>query len=187
LAGSAWAEYRRQGTLAGEPLPGGLVEAARLDPPVFSPATKAVSGHDENVTFDRMAEDLGSDLATTLRDTSLAVYTAGGRLAADRGLIIADTKFEFGLDATGRPVVIDELLTPDSSRFWRRNGYTPGTVPASFDKQPVRDWLQRQRDAGAWNGEAPAPTLPPAVIAATTARYLEAFERLTGRPLPGVI
>ncbi len=183
LAGSAWAEYRRGGTLAGEPLATGLVESAPIAPPVFSPATKATSGHDENVTFDRMRDELGPDLAEALRDLSLALYAAGREVAHARGLIIADTKFEFGLDAGGRPLLIDEVLTPDSSRFWPADGYRPGRAQPSFDKQPIRDWLQAERDAGRWNGETPAPPLPEAVVLAASDRYREAYRRLTGTDL----
>jgi phosphoribosylaminoimidazole-succinocarboxamide synthase len=184
LAGSAWGEYRRTGTLAGEPLAPGLREADALAPPIFSPATKAETGHDENVTFATMSRALGAELAGALRDLSLALYAAG-RLEAQRaGLIIADTKFEFGLTPSGQPMLIDEALTPDSSRFWPADGWGPGATPPSFDKQPLRDWLAAERDAGRWNGEAPAPPLPPAVVAATTTRYREAYRRLTGHELP---
>lgn len=183
LAGSAWVEYRASGTLAGEPLPPGLVEASRLDPPLFSPATKADSGHDENVPFGRVAEALGPSLADRLRDTSLALYAAGRDYAETRGLIVADTKFEFGLDASGELQLIDEVLTPDSSRFWPLDGYAPGRSQPSFDKQPLRDYLAGLRAAGRWNGEVPPPPLPDDVVAATGRRYLEAYRRLTGQDL----
>jgi phosphoribosylaminoimidazole-succinocarboxamide synthase len=184
ITGSAWREYAKAGTLAGETLPQGLKESGRLDPPIFSPATKAESGHDENVPFGRMRDALGPDLADGLRDLSLAIYAAGRHTAAERGLIIADTKFEFGLDVSGHPMLIDEVLTPDSSRFWEAARWAPGTTPPSFDKQPLRDWLAVEREAGRWNGEAPPPRLPAEVIAATTSRYREAYRRLTGHELP---
>jgi phosphoribosylaminoimidazole-succinocarboxamide synthase len=183
LAGSAWAEYRDRGTLAGEPLAAGLQESARLDPPLFSPATKAESGHDENVPFARMAAALGDEVATALRETSLAVYAAGRDMAARQGIIVADTKFEFGAASDGRLLLIDEVLTPDSSRFWPADGYAPGRAQPSFDKQPLRDWLAAERKAGRWNGEAPPPPLPDDVVAATSARYLDAYRRITGETL----
>ena len=184
LAGSAWGEYRRSGTLAGEPLPKGLEESARLDPPIFSPATKADSGHDENVAFARMGAQLGASLAERLRATSLALYETGRRYAAERGLIIADTKFEFGIRPDGEPILIDEVLTPDSSRFWPTDQYRPGRSQPSFDKQPLRDWLAVERTAGRWNGDPPPPALPDDVVAATSARYREAYRRLVGAELP---
>ncbi|MFL5496868.1 MAG: phosphoribosylaminoimidazolesuccinocarboxamide synthase [Gemmatimonadales bacterium] len=183
LSGSAWAEYRKTGTLAGESLPAGLVESARLEPPLFSPATKAESGHDENVTFGAMAQSLGPDLAARLRQASFAVYRAGRDYAADRGIIIADTKFEFGADSGGTLRLIDEVLTPDSSRFWPADRYEPGHAQPSFDKQPLRDYLAGLRAQGRWNGEAPPPPLPADVVQATSRRYLEAFRLLTGRDL----
>jgi phosphoribosylaminoimidazole-succinocarboxamide synthase len=185
LSGSAWAEYRERGTLAGEPLPAGLVESARLDPPVFSPATKADVGHDENVTFETVAQGVGRAMAERLRGASLALYEAGRAHAAERGIIIADTKFEFGTLPDGTLVVIDEILTPDSSRFWPADRYTPGRSQPSFDKQPLRDYLAGVKQRGDWNGEAPPPALPPEVVAATSARYLEAFRLITGHALPG--
>jgi phosphoribosylaminoimidazole-succinocarboxamide synthase len=184
LSGSAWKEYRESGTLAGEPLPKGLVESSRLEPAIFSPATKAESGHDINVTFAAMAEALGPEMAVRLRDLSFAVYAAGRDHAATRGIIIADTKFEFGRDAKEGLLLIDEVLTPDSSRFWPADQYQPGRSQPSFDKQPLRDFLSSLRSAGHWNGEAPPPTLPPEVVEATSRRYLEAFRRLTGFELP---
>jgi phosphoribosylaminoimidazole-succinocarboxamide synthase len=184
LAGSAWSEYRRHGTLAGEPLPAGMVESSELEPPIFSPATKAHTGHDENVTFSRMVRDLGEALATRLRDLSVAIYAAGRDVARERGLLIADTKFEFGIDPGGNLLLIDEVLTPDSSRFWPVDQYQPGRSQPSFDKQPLRDWLAGEREAGRWNGESPAPALPRDVIEATSARYIEAYQRLTGSELP---
>ena len=183
LSGSAWAEYHRHGTLAGEALPAGLRESDRLEPPLFSPATKAESGHDENVTFDRMAVALGRDLAGRLRDRSFAVYRAGRDHAASRGIIIADTKFEFGSAADGTLLLIDEVMTPDSSRFWPADRYEPGRSQPSFDKQPLRDYLAGLKAAGHWNGEAPPPPLPADVVDATSRRYLEAYRLLTGRAL----
>jgi phosphoribosylaminoimidazole-succinocarboxamide synthase len=183
LSGSAWAEYRQRGTLAGEPLPPGLVESARLAAPVFSPATKAESGHDENVPPSAVARALGTDVAEQLRAASFAVYAAGRAHAESRGIIIADTKFEFGFDPTGTLRLIDELLTPDSSRFWPGDRYRPGGPQPSFDKQPLRDYLAQVRAEGRWNGEAPPPPLPPDVVDATRLRYLEAYRRLTGREL----
>ena len=161
----------------------GLEESARLDPPLFSPATKAESGHDENVTIDRMAEALGRELTARLRDASFAVYRAGRDHAASRGIIIADTKFEFGTAADGTLLLIDEVMTPDSSRFWPADRYAPGRSQPSFDKQPLRDYLAGLKTAGHWNGEAPPPTLPPDVVDATSRRYLEAFRLITGREL----
>ncbi|MEO5799071.1 MAG: phosphoribosylaminoimidazolesuccinocarboxamide synthase [Gemmatimonadales bacterium] len=184
IAGSAWAEYREHGTLAGESLPTGLMESSPLEPPLFSPATKAESGHDENVAFDRMRTALGADLADGLRDVSLALYAAGRNAARERGLVIADTKFEFGLTPAGRPILIDEVLTPDSSRFWPADGYQPGRTQPSFDKQPLRDWLALERTAGRWNGDAPPPSLPASVVDATSARYREAYRRIVGSELP---
>lgn len=183
LSGSAWAEYRERGTLAGEPLPAGLTESARLDPPIFSPATKAESGHDINVTVAMVADALGADLTRQLRDLSLQVYQTGRDHAAGRGIIVADTKFEFGRSSTGELLLIDEVMTPDSSRFWPVDRYTPGRAQPSFDKQPLRDYLAALRRDGSWNGDAPPPPLPPEVIDATSARYREAFRVLTGQQL----
>ncbi len=183
LTGSAWAEYKKTGTLAGEALQPGLRESDRLDPPLFSPATKADTGHDENVTFDRVAAGLGPTLAGRVRDASFALYQAGRDHAATRGIIIADTKFEFGTDLDGKVRLIDEVLTPDSSRFWPADRYQPGRAQPSFDKQPLRDYLSEFRGDGRWNGEAPPPALPPEVVEATSLRYLEAYRRLTGREL----
>ena len=183
LSGSAWVEYRDAGTLAGVPLPAGLVESARLDPPLFSPATKAASGHDLNVTFEAVAEALGRGPAARLRDASFAVYRAGRDHAAARGIIIADTKFEFGTAPGGELLLIDEVMTPDSSRFWPSDRYQPGRPQPSFDKQPLRDYLAELRRDGRWNGEAPPPPLPPEVVDATSRRYLEAFRLVTGRQL----
>ena len=184
IAGSAWAEYRKQGTLAGEALPTGLLESSQLPAPIFSPATKAETGHDENVTYWRVATSLGETLADELRARSQAIYAAGRDRAAARGIIIADTKFEFGHARDGSLLLIDEVLTPDSSRFWPADVYAPGRSQPSFDKQPLRDWLDLKRKAGEWNGEAPPPTLPDEVVAETSARYLDAFRRITGAALP---
>jgi phosphoribosylaminoimidazole-succinocarboxamide synthase len=183
LSGSAWAEYRSRGTLAGEPLGPGLVESARLDPPLFSPATKAESGHDMNVTAGVMAQELGEGLTALLREASFAIYQAGRDHAASRGIIIADTKFEFGTDSAGTLRLIDEVLTPDSSRFWPSDRYAPGHAQPSFDKQPLRDYLASLKAAGSWDGEAPPPSLPSQVVDATSRRYLEAYRLLTGRDL----
>jgi len=183
MSGSAWAEYKQAGTLAGETLPAGLRESDRLAEPIFSPATKAEEGHDENVRFQRVVDELGSALASELRDRSLAIYEEGRRIADERGIIIADTKFEFGHDEEGRLLLIDEVMTPDSSRFWPRETYEPGRAQPSLDKQPVRDYLEGLVAAGQWNKQAPAPDLPEEVVAATSARYLELYRRLTGEEL----
>ncbi|MFI5031933.1 MAG: phosphoribosylaminoimidazolesuccinocarboxamide synthase [Reyranellales bacterium] len=183
LSGSAWREYAKQGTLAGETLPVGLKESGRLDPPIFSPATKAESGHDENISVGRMREILGAEVTAELERLTRAVYTRGRDVALEHGIIIADTKFEFGRTKAGEIILIDEVMTPDSSRFWPADGYQPGKPQPSFDKQPLRDWLDVERHAGRWNGDAPAPKLPPEVVDATSKRYLEAYRRLTGNPL----
>ena len=183
LAGSGWAEYREHGTLAGEPLPAGLLESARLDPPLFTPATKAETGHDENITVAQLRAAVGAQLAERLHSASLALYTAARDRAAARGIIIADTKFEFGHDASGRLLLIDELLTPDSSRFWPADSYQPGRSQPSFDKQPLRDYLSGLKRAGQWTGNAPGPHLPAEVVHATSVRYQDAFLRITGEAL----
>jgi phosphoribosylaminoimidazole-succinocarboxamide synthase len=183
LSGSAWAEYKKSGTLAGEPLAQGLVESAKLEPAIFSPATKAETGHDENVTFQRVTDAVGADLANALKRASLALYETGRDFAAGRGIIIADTKFEFGTTPDGTLLVIDEVLTPDSSRFWAADRYTPGSGQPSFDKQPLRDYLSGLKDQGKWDGNEPPPPLPPVVIAATSARYREAYRLITGKGL----
>jgi phosphoribosylaminoimidazole-succinocarboxamide synthase len=183
ISGSAWKEYRASGTLAGEPLPSGLRESDRLEPPIFSPATKAEVGHDENITTSRVQELVGADAARELERLSLLLYSRGRTIAAERGIIIADTKFEFGRDRDGDITLIDEVLTPDSSRFWPAADYEPGHPQPSFDKQPLRDYLDRERRAGRWNGEAPPPPLPQAVVQATSERYLDAFRRITGSEL----
>ena len=183
LSGSAWAEYQKSGTLAGEPLPTGLVESGKLEPAVYSPATKAESGHDENVTLSHVTQALGTALADTLKQASLAFYGEGRAFAVGRGIIIADTKFEFGTAADGSLLLIDEVLTPDSSRFWPADRYQPGKSQPSFDKQPLRDFLANLKAQGKWDGNDPPPPLPPVVIAATSARYREVFRLLTGRSL----
>jgi phosphoribosylaminoimidazole-succinocarboxamide synthase len=180
ITGSCWSEYRRAGTLAGEPLPTGLCESERLEPPVFSPATKAVTGHDENISFTRMQQEVGAELADELKRRSLAIYRRGRDIAEGAGIILADTKFEFGTLGDGTLVLIDEVLTPDSSRFWPRESYGTGRGQPSLDKQPVRDYLESLVGAGTWHREPPAPDLPDQVVAETSARYLGVFERLTG-------
>jgi phosphoribosylaminoimidazole-succinocarboxamide synthase len=183
LSGSAWKEYAQHGTLAGEKLPPGLVESAKLEPAIFSPATKAETGHDENITIARMREILGDDVARQLERMTRAIYARGEKISRDQGIIIADTKFEFGRDGDGRIILIDEVMTPDSSRFWAADVYRPGQPQPSFDKQPLRDYLDAERRAGRWNGEAPAPLLPASVVDATSKRYLEAHRRITGDEL----
>jgi phosphoribosylaminoimidazole-succinocarboxamide synthase len=176
LAGSGWAEYQRTGAVCGHSLPPGLREAERLPQPIFTPSTKAEVGHDENITRDQLADLVGTDLARELEERSIALYVAGARRAEEVGLILADTKFEFGF-IDDELALIDEVLTPDSSRFWDGARYAPGSSPASFDKQFVRDFVA----SAGWNKEPPAPTLPDEVIAGTRARYVAAYERLTGR------
>jgi phosphoribosylaminoimidazole-succinocarboxamide synthase len=183
LSGSAWKEYAQSGTLAGEQLPPGLTESAKLEPAIFSPATKAETGHDENITIARMREILGDEVTYTLESMTRAVYTLGETIARREGIIIADTKFEFGRDADGRIILIDEVMTPDSSRFWAADAYAPGRPQPSFDKQPLRDYLDAERRAGRWNGEAPAPPLPASVVDATSQRYLDAYRLITGAEL----
>ena len=175
LAGSAWSEYQQFGSVCGIELPPGLEQAAQLPRPTFTPATKAASGHDENITWEKCSEILGDERATIVRDLSLAMYSDGSVHAGERGIIVADTKFEFGLhDDT--LIVIDECLTPDSSRFWPADCYEVGTSPLSYDKQFVRDYLETLH----WNKTPPAPRLPPEIIEKTSQKYREAFERLTG-------
>jgi phosphoribosylaminoimidazole-succinocarboxamide synthase len=183
LSGSAWKEYAAHGTLAGEKLPSGLLESAKLEPAIFSPATKAETGHDENITVSRMREIVGNDATDALESMTRAVYTRGERISRDHGIVIADTKFEFGRDDDGRIILIDEVMTPDSSRFWAADVYRPGQPQPSFDKQPLRDYLDIERRAGRWNGEAPPPSLPASVVDATSKRYLEAYRRVTGSDL----
>jgi phosphoribosylaminoimidazole-succinocarboxamide synthase len=178
LSGSGWKEYKKTQTVCGLPLPAGLTESAELPEPIFTPSTKAEAGHDENITFTEAVKIVGADLATQARDLSLKIYRAGRDYARERGIIIADTKFEFGL-CEGQLILIDEVLTPDSSRFWPADQYTPGRGQPSFDKQFVRDYLETLT----WDKTPPGPELPLAVIANTSAKYLEAYERLTGRQL----
>ena len=178
LAGSGWKEYRQRGTVCGIKLREGLVESDRLEEPIFTPATKAQSGHDENISFDRVIELVGADLAEQLRSRSLAIFNQGSDFARDRGILIADTKFEWGL-ADGQLILIDEVLTPDSSRFWPAGQYQPGRSQPSFDKQFARDWL----DATTWDKNSPPPPLPDDVVAKTREKYLEAYHRLTGKRL----
>jgi phosphoribosylaminoimidazole-succinocarboxamide synthase len=181
LVGSGWKEYQRDGTVCGLGLPGGLVEADRLPEPIFTPATKAEEGeHDENVSFEVMADAIGDDLASRLRELSLRVYAAGAEHAASKGIILADTKFEFGL-LDGEVVLADEVLTPDSSRYWPADAWAPGATPPSFDKQFVRDYAT----STGWDKQPPAPELPDDVVAATREKYVEAYERLTGAPFDG--
>jgi phosphoribosylaminoimidazole-succinocarboxamide synthase len=183
ISGSAWKEYSQQGTLAGEKLAAHLTESAKLIPAIFSPATKAETGHDENITVKRMREVVGNEVAYELESMARAVYTLGEKIARDQGIIIADTKFEFGRDADGRIILIDEVMTPDSSRFWAADVYKTGQPQPSFDKQPLRDYLDAERRAGRWNGDAPPPPLPADVVDATSKRYLEAYRRVTGSEL----
>ncbi|MCM3874846.1 MAG: phosphoribosylaminoimidazolesuccinocarboxamide synthase [Thermoanaerobaculia bacterium] len=176
LAGSGWKDYKAAGLVCGNRLPAGLREADRLGEPLFTPATKAETGHDENVPFAAMASALGEALAGRLRDLTLALYGGAAAYAEERGILLADTKFEFGLDGEGAIVWIDEALTPDSSRFWPKETWRPGGSPPSYDKQFVRDFLEKT----GWNKTPPAPVLPPDVVAGTRARYVEAYEKLTG-------
>ena len=187
LSGSAWLEYRQHGTLAGEPLPKGLRESDRLDPPLFSPASKADVGHDENITVTQMRTVVGERWASKLENLSREIYQTARAIASERGIIIADTKFEFGLamagDGTEKVILVDEVLTPDSSRFWSVDNHEPGRSPPSFDKQPLRDYLAAEKRAGRWDGNYPPPSLPREVIEATSARYLEIYRRLSGKSL----
>jgi len=177
LVGSGWKEYQKHGTVCGIKLPSGLKEADRLPEPIFTPSTKAAVGqHDENISFDKAAELLGPEMAAKVRDASIAIYKECATYALTRGIIIADTKFEFGLDENDALTLIDEVLTPDSSRFWPADSYKPGANPPSFDKQYVRDWLE----ASGWNKKSPGPELPPEVVAKTVEKYREAFRRLSG-------
>jgi len=181
LSGSGWKDYLATGRLAGEALPAGMVESQALPEPRFTPATKAESGHDENISRAEMSNRLGA-VAHRLEELSLELFRFGSGVAERAGLILADTKFEFG-ERDGEVILIDEVMTPDSSRFWARDSYRAGTTPPSFDKQPLRDYLQRLRNEGKWNGDAPGPSIPPDVITAMSNRYLEAYRRLTGSSL----
>jgi phosphoribosylaminoimidazole-succinocarboxamide synthase len=187
LSGSAWLEYRQHGTLAGEALPKGLRESDRLDPPLFSPASKADVGHDENITVAQMRTVVGERWASKLENLSREIYQTARAIASERGIIIADTKFEFGLaiasDGNEKVILVDEVLTPDSSRFWSVDNHEPGQSPPSFDKQPLRDYLAAEKRAGRWDGNYPPPRLPGNVIEATSERYLEIYRRLTGKSL----
>ena len=182
LAGSGWKEYQQSQSVCGVALPPGLRNADALPEPIFTPATKAEAGaHDENIPFERAARMIGPLLAEQVRNTAIRLYREAAAFARTKGIIIADTKFEFGLDAQGTLTLMDEVLTPDSSRFWPAESYQPGSNPPSFDKQFVRDWLEQARvDGQPWNKRAPAPTLPADVIARTAAKYQEAWTRLTG-------
>ena len=179
IIGSGWKDYQKSGAICGIELPKGLQQAQKLPEPIFTPATKAESGHDENISFAEVEQRIGAELAARVRDVSLRLYQEAADYAAAKGIIIADTKFEFGLDANGKLVLIDEVLTADSSRFWPKDSYRVGVSPPSFDKQFVRDYLETLD----WNKEPPAPKLPPDVIARTSEKYREALQRLTGRKL----
>ncbi len=179
LAGSGWKEYRERGTVCGIPLPRGLVESDRLEEPIFTPATKATSGHDENIPFAEVEHLLGTERAAEVKEKTLEIYRVASEYARTRGVLIADTKLEFGLDSSGRLVVADEMLTPDSSRFWPADGYEPGRGQPSFDKQFVRDYLETT----GWDKSPPVPPLPPDIVAGATKRYREIFRILTGQEL----
>jgi phosphoribosylaminoimidazole-succinocarboxamide synthase len=179
LVGSGWKDYKRTGEVCGHKLPEGLQESAKLPEAIFTPSTKAEEGHDENITEDQVRDLIGEEQTARLRDTSLRLYTEAHNYARERNIIIADTKFEFGLDQNGELLLVDEVLTPDSSRFWPAESYEPGRSQPSFDKQFVRDYLETLD----WDKKPPAPAIPPEVAAATTARYLEAYRLLTGKEL----
>jgi phosphoribosylaminoimidazole-succinocarboxamide synthase len=175
LSGSAWAEYKRSGTMHGEALPPGMLQSQQLPEPVFTPSTKATVGHDENISFDMAADLVGDKVASAAREISLEAYRVGAQRARERGIIIADTKFELGV-IDGEVAICDEVMTPDSSRFWPADQWQPGTTPPSFDKQPLRDWLE----ASGWDKQPPPPPLPPEVVRSTSALYREAYERVSG-------
>lgn len=179
LAGSGWKEYGKSGTVCGIPLPAGLDQSAQLETPIFTPATKEESGHDINISYERMCEIVGEELASTLRDKSIDIYTRGAAFAREKGIIIADTKFEWGI-VDGELLLIDEVLTPDSSRFWPEDQYQVGVSPPSFDKQIVRDYLETTD----WDKNSTPPQLPEAIVSQTRAKYIEAFEELTGQSFP---
>lgn len=186
LEGSGWREYQEGGTVTGIELPPGLRRGDQLPTPIFTPATKAAEGHDVNISFAELVDRVGAPLAERLRDRSLALYAQGREHARERGLILADTKFEFGWGpAEDELLLIDEVLTPDSSRFWDAAEWSPGGAQLSFDKQPVRDFLEAERAAGRWNGEPPLPALSDAAVEATSDRYREAYRRIVGQPLAG--
>ena len=178
ITGSGWKEYHASRTVCGIPLPDGLVVSSQLPEPLFTPSTKAEEGHDENITFAQCEDILGADLAERVRSISLALYTRAREIAAGKGLILADTKFEFGIDANGDLILIDEALTPDSSRYWLAESYQPGIAQENFDKQVLRDWLETT----SWNKQPPPPALPDAVISATQLKYTEALHRIVGTP-----
>ena len=178
ISGSAWKEYQTKGSVCGIELPKGLRESDRLPNPIFTPATKATTGHDENISIEEVAKLVGPDVSRELSDLSIAIYTRAAEHARQKGIIIADTKFEFGRTSKGITLA-DEVLTPDSSRFWPADKYEPGRAQDSFDKQYVRDYLEEIR----WNKQAPAPALPPEVVRRTSEKYVEAFHQLTGREL----
>ena len=178
IVGSGWKDYQKTGAICGIPLPAGLRESDKLPQPIFTPSTKATTGHDENISFDQTVERIGRPLAEKIRDISIELYSRASQYAAARGIIIADTKFEFGL-VNGELIWIDEALTPDSSRFWPASQYQPGVAQQSFDKQYVRDYLERI----GWNKQPPGPALPPDVVAATREKYREAYQRITGHAL----
>ena len=184
LAGSGWKEYQNQGTVCGIKLPDGLRQCDRLPEPIFTPSTKADEGHDENISFEQAAEQVGTALMQQLRDLSLTIYQMAHDHAHQRGIILADTKFEFGLDEDGQIMLIDEVLTPDSSRFWPADRYEPGRDQESFDKQYVRNYLQELVDRGEWDKTPPAPALPDEIVNGTRQRYLEALRLLTGEETP---
>jgi len=179
LAGSGWKEYQASQTVCGIPLPAGLRQADQLPEPIFTPATKAETGHDENISFEVASTQIGSDLAERLRDLSLSIYSTAADYARERGIILADTKFEFGL-IDGELILIDEVLTPDSSRYWPADRYEPGQSPFSYDKQFVRDWLE----STSWDKNSPPPHMPSDIVARTREKYVEAFEALTGESFP---